>query len=82
MVEHLKQQRVNLQGYAIWPDVGFRKAKLIEAKPLITLDYNSWEKVLNKYLELKKRNCVQVIAEVIKQYYNHGCFNTYIDFPE
>src|SRR3972149_2346491 len=48
VVRSLKQQSIDLPGCAIWPNVGFRKAKLIEPT-LVVLDNNAWEKVLKKY---------------------------------
>jgi hypothetical protein len=78
VVESLKQRSVSLPGCAIWPDVGFGGRKLIEPTPVV-LDDDSWEKVLSKYLMLGE--FVHVVADVIRQYYNRGCFTVHLDFP-
>jgi hypothetical protein len=77
VVGSLKQRNINLPGCAIWPDVGFRGAKLIEPTPVV-LESRSWEKVLSKYLTLDE--FVQVVADVIKQYYKRNCFTAHLEF--
>ena len=79
VVDLLKRRHINVPDCAIWPDVGFGGAKLLEPA-LVELDKDSWQKVLNKYLAMGE--FVQVVAEVIKEYYNRGCFSAHMDFPD
>ena len=78
VVESLIRRNVTLPGCAVWPDVGFRGRKLIEPTP-VALDHDSWEKVLSTYLMLGE--FVDVVADVIRQHYNRGCFTVHLDFP-
>lgn len=71
VAKSLKEKNIKLSECAIWPDVGFRGRKLIEPT-LVELDTNTWEKVFNQYLTLGE--FVQVVANVIKEYHNTGCF--------
>jgi hypothetical protein len=79
VVNSLKRRNINLPGCAIWPDVGFRGAKLIETE-LVELESDSWQKVLNRYQSMGE--FVQVVEDVIKEYYNRGCFSAHLDFPD
>jgi hypothetical protein len=79
VVTLLKDRNISLPGCFIWPDVGFRRSKLIEAK-LIELDEDSWKKALNTYLSMG--DFIQVVTGVIKEYYNRGCFSVHLNFTE
>jgi len=75
VVETLKQRNITLPECKVWPDIS---PKLIEPARVI-LDNNSWEKMLNTYLRLG--DFVDVVAEVIRKYYDRGCFTVDLDFP-
>lgn len=77
VVAALIQRKINLPDCAIWPNVGFRKKKLIEPTPIV-LDTHSWEMVLNRYSALN--DFVEVVADVMKKYYKRGCFTARLDF--
>jgi hypothetical protein len=79
VVDSLKRKNVNLPDCAIWPDVGFGGAKLIEPA-LVELDSDSWQKVLNRYLTMSE--FVHVVADTIREYYNRGCFSSQLNFPD
>jgi hypothetical protein len=77
VVNSLKKNKIDIPDCRLWPDVGFRGAKLLEPKHEI-LDHTSWERVLSHYLKLG--NFVQVVSETIKVYNEKDCFTERIHF--
>jgi hypothetical protein len=71
VVTALKQRNIVLTECAVWPNAGPQKAKLIEPARVV-LDNSSWEEVLKRYLGMS--DFIQVVAEVIRKYYDNGCF--------
>jgi hypothetical protein len=71
VVSYIKQNDVNVDDCKLWPDVGFRKTKLMEPK-LIELNNNSWEGTIENYIMLKDFN--NVVAKFLNQYNASRCF--------
>ena len=78
VIESLKGRKVTLPECELWPNVSIGGGrKLLDTR--VVLDDNSWEKALDRYSMLDE--FVDVVADVIKHYYNRGCFTVDLDFP-
>ena len=54
------------------------RVKLVEVDP-IPFSPQSWQIIMERYIGLQ--SVITVIGEVVKEYYNHGAFDIYMDFP-
>ena len=71
VVSCVKQNDIKIGDCKLWPDVGFRKTKLIEPE-FVELNDHSWEITIENYMMLKEFN--SIVAKLIKQYNSKGCF--------
>jgi hypothetical protein len=71
IVSYIKHNDVKYGDCRLWPDVGFRKTKLLEPE-LIELNNRSWEIAIENYKALKDFNIV--VANFINQYNANRCF--------
>jgi hypothetical protein len=71
VVSYIKKNDVKIGNCRLWPDVGFRKTKLIEPE-LVELNDYSWKTTIDNYMILKEFN--NTVASFLKQYNSKGCF--------
>jgi hypothetical protein len=71
VVSYIRQNDVKVGNCHLWPDVGFRKTKLLEPE-LVELNDNSWKISVDNYMMLKEFN--NTVANFLKQYNSKGGF--------
>ena len=72
VVKDLRQRKVNLSEFDVWPNAGARKDKVKLLEVRFPLDNNSWKRAIEYYKKLD--SFVSIVSEKIVDFKKRGYF--------